>query len=121
MVIVQETDKSRFWDGKDWGCYSKALKLGQPVDVQVVPEGGKLCYERGEFIDFIVKNHSSERWISGTYVVMGMCIGVKAYGKWLQVMTCHGTNTKFTGVMGITTVKDFRKEVENALCLFLGV
>lgn len=119
MVIVQETDKSLFWTGKDWGCYSRALKLGQPVEVLDMPTGGKLCYERGEFIDLIVKNHSTGRWINGTYVVMGTCIGVKAYGKWLQAMTAFGP-TKFTGVMGISTVKDFRKEVENALCLFLG-
>lgn len=71
-----------------------------------------------EFIDLIVKNHNSGKWLSCTqkvelgYNAQAVYVGVKAYGKWVQIM-------EINGVKGSTsekkTIKAFRVEVEELL------
>lgn len=62
-----------------------------------------------EFIDMVVTNHSSGQWLNGTFTVEGKKLGIKAYGKWVQVL--HAGTCKDGSASGIKTVKAFKEAV----------
>lgn len=69
--------------------------------------------KKDEFIEMIVKNHKSKQWLNGTFQVEEKTVGVKAFGKWVQVLTYPGFRDGSTS--DIRSVKAFREEVER-LC-----
>lgn len=68
-----------------------------------------------EFIDMVVANAKTKKWLNGYFAVDGMPapVGIKAFGNWVQVAECNGVKTS-TGA-GIKTRKAFRAAVERCL------
>jgi hypothetical protein len=68
-----------------------------------------------DFVNMLVKNHGSGKWINGTYEVEGRSVGVKAFGKWVQRMQFADHPDYFTSSSEVKTVAGFREQVNNTL------
>lgn len=72
---------------------------------------------KNEFVDMVVKNHSTNRWLSGWFEVEGKKVAVKSFGKWVQRMHLDGGVVYSTAE--VRTVGAFKFEVMKIVELIL--
>lgn len=71
-----------------------------------------------QIINDVCANHKSGKWLSCTYQTEYGSIGVKAYGKWVQVVECCGFRD---GIPEQKTIKSLRFELSSLLNSMVGV
>ncbi len=65
-----------------------------------------------EFLSIVVKESKSNQWHNATYDINGSIVGIKQFGKWVQVISANGIRD---GIPEQKTQKELKEKVLNML------